>query len=151
MDKTVLAYIFNDKDEILMLYRNKEENDINEGKWMGVGGHLEKGETKDDALIREIKEETGLDVKEYKFLATLYFYNGDYSEVMYLYRVDKVEGTLKECDEGDLKYIKKEDILSLNMWSGDKEFLKLMFENAPYFEMNLIYNGDELIKVERTK
>lgn len=125
MDETVLAYIFKD-DEVLMLYRNKEKDDINKNKWVGVGGHLEKGESKDAALIREIKEETNLDVIDYSFLATLIFINNDYKEIMYLYRVDSFSGEIKECDEGELKFIKVKDLLSLNMWEGDKYFLELL-------------------------
>ena len=150
MDETVLAYIFKD-DEVLMLYRNKEKDDINKNKWVGVGGHLEKGESKDAALIREIKEETNLDVIDYSFLATLIFINNDYKEIMYLYRVDSFYGEIKECDEGELKFIKVKDLLSLNMWEGDKYFLELLLKKEPYFEMELIYSGDELIRVNRTK
>ena len=148
MDKTVLAYILTD-NQYLMLYRNKKQNDMNEGKWLGIGGHLEDGETKEQALIREIKEETNLDVLSYKFRATLYFYNDDYDEIMYLFTVDEVKGNIKECDEGELKYIPKDQILSLNMWEGDKYFLELLDKDEPYFEMNLIYKDKKLVKVER--
>ena len=150
MDETVLVYIFKD-DEVLMLYRNKKKNDINEDKWMGVGGHLEKGETPVDALIREVKEETDLDVLQYNFLATLYFYNQEYEEKMYLYRVDKYKGDLSDCNEGELKFIKIKDLLSLNMWEGDKIFLGLMLKNEPYFELSLYYDKDKLVKVDRLK
>lgn len=150
MDETVLAYIFKN-DEVLMLYRNKEKEDINKNKWVGVGGHLEEGEDRDSALIREIKEETNLDVIDYKFLATLIFINNNYKEKMYLYRVDSFSNVLKECDEGELKFIKIKDLLSLNMWDGDKYFLDLMLKKEPYFEMELVYNNDALISVKRIK
>ena len=116
-----------------------------------MGGHLEKGESKDAALIREIKEETNLDVIDYSFLATLIFINNDYKEIMYLYRVDSFSGEIKECDEGELKFIKVKDLLSLNMWEGDKYFLELLLKKEPYFEMELIYSGDELIRVNRSE
>ena len=147
MDETVLVYIFKN-DEVLMLLRNKKKVDINKGKWMGVGGHLEKGESKEDALFREVKEETNLDIIDYKFLATLYFYNNEYKEKMYLYRVDKFEGELIECNEGDLKFVKVKDLLNLNMWEGDKIFIKKMLDNDPYYEMSLSYEGDRLLKAE---
>ena len=145
MDETVLAYI-EVEGLYLMLYRNKKENDINEGKWMGVGGHLEPGETKDQALIREIKEETNLDVTSYRYVAKLLFINNDYQEIMHLYKVDGVEGEIKECNEGELRYIPKELVHSLNMWEGDKCFLNRLDDD--YFELTLIYKGDELIEVK---
>ncbi len=142
--ETVLAYIEKD-DSYLMLYRNKEENDINKGKWIGVGGHLESGETPDMALIREIKEETGYNVKSYQKKGLIYFrYNG-YTEIMHLYLVNEVSGELIECDEGTLQYVPKKDIYNLNMWEGDKIFLKYLLSNEPYFELELNYNGDKLI------
>ncbi len=150
MDETVLAYIYKE-DKVLMLYRNKKENDINEGKWMGVGGHIEKGETPDQALIREIKEETGLDTIKYQLLGVIYFTANNYHEKMYLYKVAEVVGSLIECNEGELSYIDKKDIFSLPMWEGDKIFLKYMEEDEPYFELDLVYQNDKLISWKRLK
>lgn len=148
MEETVLAYIFND-DEVLMLFRNKKKNDINKGKWMGVGGHIEKGETPEQALIREIKEETNLDVISYKFRGTLLFINNEYQEKIYLYTVDKYLGNIKECNEGDLQFFNKEDVVNLNMWKGDYYFYNLLLKDEPYFELTLIYDKDELIRIDR--
>lgn len=150
MDETVLVYIYKN-DDVLMLLRNKEEDDINKGKWIGVGGHLEKEETPIDALIREVKEETNLDVIKYKYHGLVYFVNGDYIEKMHIFTVSEIKGELKECDEGTLAYIPKKDLLSLNMWEGDKIFLELIVTNSPYFELRLIYDGDKLVKSERLK
>lgn len=83
MDRTVLAYIKKD-NSFLMLFRNKKKHDINKGKWVGIGGHIEEGENKEQALIREIKEETGLDVIKYQYRGELLFVNNDFEEVMYL-------------------------------------------------------------------
>ena len=150
MDETVLAYIFK-QDKVLMLYRNKKKNDINEGKWMGVGGHIEKGETPDQALKREVKEETNLDVKEYQLLGVIYFSTGEYHEKMYLYKVNEAVGELIECNEGDLSYIDKKDLLSLNMWEGDRIFLQYMENEEPYFELELVYDNDTLMRWKRLK
>ena len=87
IDKTTLGYIKNNKNQYLMLFRNKKDNDINQGKWVGVGGHLEKDETKDQCIIREIKEETGLDVKHLNYRGELLFISDDYVEIMYLYLI----------------------------------------------------------------
>ncbi|MCR4561669.1 MAG: 8-oxo-dGTP diphosphatase [Bacilli bacterium] len=150
MDKTVLAYI-KKEDSYLMLYRNKEENDMNEGFYMGVGGHIEKGETPDMALIREIKEETSLIAKKFTLRGLLHFANDDYKEIIYLYTVEEAEGEIGECNEGDLSYIKIKDILNLPMWEGDKYFLDLLAKDEPYFELELIYKDRDFVSVKRLK
>ena len=150
MEETVLAYIHKN-NKYLLLYRNKKKNDINKNKWIGVGGHLEKGETSEDALKREIKEETGLDVLEYKKNGVVYFSNESCNEIMHLYTVSKTKGRLIECDEGVLKYFSKSEMLKLPMWEGDKIFLEYLLSNAPYFELKLEYRGDSLVRSEKLK
>ncbi len=138
---TVLAYIEKD-DCFLMLLRNKKKNDPNEHKWIGVGGHIEEGETPEVTLKREIKEETNLDVIKYQERGLIHFINSDYQEDMYLFTVSEYSGELSECDEGTLKFIPKSEVLNLNLWEGDKVFLALLKDNAPYFEINLHYIND---------
>ena len=150
MVETVLAYIERN-DEYLLLYRNKKKNDINLGKWIGVGGHIEENETPEQALIREIKEETNLDVNTFEKRGIVYFYNNDFSEVMHLYIVKDYSGEIKECDEGILEFKKKNELFELPMWEGDKYFLKLLLEDSPYFELELFYNGDNLVSIEKIK
>lgn len=150
MDKTVLTYIEKD-NKYLMLYRNKKENDLNEGKWIGIGGHIEKGETPDMAMIREVKEETGLDVISYKYRGLVHFASDDYQEIMYLYTVDSFKGELIECDEGTLEFIPKDNILSLNMWEGDKYFINLIKDDVSDFEIELFYSKDRLTHYRRIK
>ena len=143
MVETVLAYIQRN-NQYLLLFRNKKKNDINEGKWIGVGGHVEKGETPEDALVREIKEETNLDVLSYSKRGIVYFINNNISEAMHLYVVDQVKGSIRECDEGELQYIDIDKMDDLPMWEGDKIFLQFLKENRPYFELELVYDGNEL-------
>ena len=150
MIETVLCYIKKD-DQYLMLYRNKKKNDPNQGKWMGVGGHIEDNESPKEAMIREIKEETGLDVIRFKERGVAIFINDDYQEKMYLFIFFLTKGELIECNEGELKYFKEDEIYHLNMWEGDKYFLPIMFSNEPYFEMTLYYHNDKFVKVERNK
>lgn len=150
MDKTVLCYLFKE-EEVLLLFRNKKKNDINEGKWIGIGGHIEKGESPDETLIREVKEETNLNILSYEYRGKLYFINGEYKEVIYLYTSSSYSGEIKECDEGTLKYFPKNEIFNLPMWEGDKIFLKYLLTNTPYFELKLIYKGSTLLSVERIK
>ena len=142
--ETVLAYIEKD-NSFLMLLRNKKKHDINANKWIGVGGHLEKEETPEDALIREIKEETGLDVISYRKKGLIHFNYDDISELMHLYVVNNFKGELIECDEGTLNWVKKSDLFSLELWEGDKIFLKKLLNNEPYFELELNYLKDKLI------
>ncbi len=149
-DKTVLCYIEQD-NQYLMIYRNKKKNDLNEGKWLGIGGHIEQNETPDMALIREVKEETNLDIDHYLFRGIIYFQNDDYKEEMFLYTVDKFHGEIKECDEGDLHFISKDKICDLNIWEGDKIFLEYIKNNEPYFELELIYKGKKLYAQKRIK
>lgn len=146
MDKTVLAYIQKD-DKILMLFRNKKENDLNMGKWIGIGGHIEIGEDKEIALRREIKEETGLDVLSYQYRGEILFQNDIYEEIMYLFIVDSFKGSLIPCDEGALSWIDKKDIMSLNMWEGDRIFLPILLTTDEMINLVLRYSGDKLVEV----
>ena len=147
MDKTVLAYIKKDGC-FFMLFRNKKNHDINKGKWIGIGGHIEEGETKEQALIREIKEETGLDVTHYDYRGELLFVNNDFEEVMYLYLVDEVSGEITDCDEGELTWIKEEDLMKLNMWEGDYKFLPLLINTDKFIRLELRYADDKLVEVK---
>ena len=150
MVETVLAYIEKD-NQYLLLFRNKKKVDINKGKWIGVGGHIENNETPIDALIREVKEETNLDVLEYQKRGIVYFCYNDIVEKMHLFTVSKCSGVLSECNEGTLKYVDKKEMLNLPMWPGDKIFLKYLEEDEPYFELKLVYVNDELVSSTRIK
>lgn len=148
MRETTLCYIEKD-DRVLLLYRNKKENDYNAGKWIGVGGKFEEGETPEECLLREVFEETGLRLRSYKKRGLVFFSQNGYEEVMHLYTADCFSGEIKPCDEGELKWIDKKDILTLPTWEGDREFLKLLYErkNTPFFIMKLCYDGDRLQSV----
>ena len=146
MKETVLCYIEKD-GKYLMLFRNKKENDINSGKYIGVGGHIELGETKEEALIREVKEETNLDVINYEYFGKVFFKDDDFEENMYLFTVTEFKGELKECDEGELHWINKENILDVPHWEGDKYFLEKIKNNEKGFEMFLIYSKGKLVKI----
>ena len=147
MVDVVLAYIEKD-DKYLMLLRNKRLKDLNKNKYVGVGGHVEKGEPFDDAMKREIKEETNLDVLDYKYRGVVYFNNGVYEENMYLYHVTKFKGVIKECDEGTLYWIPKSEIFNLNLWEGDKYFLEPFMNSDKMINLKMYYKGDKLVRWE---
>ena len=150
MEETVLIYLERD-NKYLMLLRNKKKNDLNQGKYIGIGGHVELGETKEEALIREVKEETCLDVLSYKYRAKLLFINDTYSEIIHLYTSSDFVGELtNKCNEGDLFWIEKEDVLNLPLWEGDRSFLEVMEHTNNYFEMVLTYHNDKLVSIKRT-
>lgn len=132
-----------------MLFRNKKEQDENEGKWVGVGGKFEDGETADECLIREVLEETGLTLTSYTFHGIVGFHSDEWGEEdMYLYSADAFEGTLtSNCSEGELKFVPASEVMSLPMWEGDKYFLPLILEGCTSISMDLFYKGDELIVV----
>jgi 8-oxo-dGTP diphosphatase len=148
MVETTLCYIESD-GKYLMINKNKRENDLNKGKWMGLGGHLEIGETPYQCVIREIKEEAGLIIHNPLLRAKIYFINDDYEELMYLYTVSDFCGEIIECNEGILEWIKKEDVLKLNIWEGDKVFLDFLVKSDDYFELKLFYKNDKFVGWER--
>ena len=152
MNKQVVltTQIYLEKDnKYLMLLRNKKAHDINEGKWIGVGGHMEKGETPLECVIREVKEETGLTLNSALLRAKIYFTSDDYDELIYQYTSSDFSGEVIECNEGVLKWIPIKDVLSLPTWEGDKYFLEPIINNEDYFEISLVYKNNKLVAVER--
>lgn len=148
---TTLCYIENNGC-YLMLHRVKKENDQNHDKWIGVGGKFEDGESPEDCLLREVKEETGLTLTSYRMRGVVTFVlDGWGTEYMYLFTADAYSGELGTCDEGNLEWIPKEEVINLPIWEGDRIFLKLLNETENYFSLKLHYAGDELIetKLER--
>lgn len=147
MVKTTLCYIEKD-DCYLMLFRNKKEIDFNKGKWIGVGGKFELNETADECLIREVFEETNLQLIDYKLRGEIIFYIDDFVEICYVYTASNFTGVLKDCDEGLLKWIPKNEVLNLPLWEADPLFLKKLMNDEPFFKMKLVYKNDILISVE---
>ena len=132
-------------DSYLMLHRVSKKHDVNKDKWIGIGGHFEENESPEECLLREAKEETGLTLTSWKFRGIVTFISeGWNTEYMCLYTADGYEGEIIPCNEGVLEWIRKEDLLKLNLWEGDKIFLKLLQENAPFFSLKLAYKGDVL-------
>jgi 8-oxo-dGTP diphosphatase len=143
---TTLCYI-EKEDSYLMLHRIKKEHDINKDKWIGIGGHFEADESPEECLLREAEEETGLTLTSWKFRGIVTFLSDQWqTEYMCLYTADGFEGELISCDEGELEWVKKEDLKKLNLWEGDFIFLKLLEDNVPFFSLKLRYEGDRLVE-----
>ena len=144
MKQTTLCYLERG-DEYLMLHRTKKKNDENHDKWIGVGGKFEAGESPEDCMRREIFEETGLTVTDYRYRGIVTFVSDLYgTEYMHLFTVTDWTGEARECDEGELAWIKKQKLFDLTLWEGDRIFLKLLQEDEPFFSLKLTYQGDEL-------
>lgn len=148
---TTLCYIEKDNN-YLMLHRIKKENDLNKDKWIGVGGKFEEGESPEECLLREVKEETGLTLTSYKFRGIITFVSDEWGcEYMHLFTADGYEGELlesrmKDCDEGELVWVPKDEIENLHLWEGDRIFLRLLNEREDFFSLKLRYEGDKLVE-----
>ena len=146
MKQTTLCYLERG-DEYLMLHRTKKKNDENHDKWIGVGGKFEANESPEDCMRREIFEETGLTVTDYRYRGIVTFVSDLYeTEYMHLFTVSGWTGEARECDEGELAWIKKQKLFDLTLWQGDRIFLELLQKDVPFFSLKLTYQGDELIE-----
>ncbi len=180
MISTTLCYIEKD-DKYLMLHRVKKENDANHDKWIGVGGKFESGESPEECLLREVKEETGLTLTKYRLRGIVTFVSDEWEgEYMYLFTATEYEGEITEsepeigyemklecktendlilndevafyieCDEGNLVWVPKSELFNLNLWEGDKIFLKLLDEDNGFFSLKLCYEGEKLVETKLT-
>lgn len=133
-----------------MLHRVKKKVDVNKDKWIGVGGKFEPGESPEECMLREVKEETGLTVTSWKLRGILTFEaQGWEMEYIFLYTADVFEGHMCSCGEGDLEWVEKSRLRELNLWEGDKIFFRILEENGPVFSLKLKYQGDTLVYAAR--
>lgn len=146
MKNTSLCYI-EQGGSYLMLHRVKKVNDENHDKWIGIGGKFEEAESPEDCMRREMLEETGLTPQKWQYRGIVTFVSDEWgTEYMHLFRCSEFTGEIKDCDEGVLEWIKKEKLLSLPMWEGDKIFLRFLDTDCPFFSLKLCYSGDRLTK-----
>ena len=145
MLNTTLCYLERD-GQYLMLHRVKKENDVNRDKWVGVGGKFLEGESPEECLLREVREETGLNLTAYRYRGLVTFVSDRWEgEWMHLFTADRWTGTPHGCAEGDLEWIPKAEVPSLPLWEGDRIFFRLLEEDRPFFSLKMQYEGERLV------
>ena len=145
MRNTTLCHIEKD-GKYLMLHRVKKKNDLNQDKWVGIGGKFEDKESPEECNKREVLEETGLTLNSARYCGIVTFVSDKWeTEYMDIFHTKDFSGTVKECDEGNLEWVEIKELYNLPIWEGDKIFLKLIEEYKPFFSLKLEYEGDTLI------
>ena len=147
MRETTLCYLEQD-GQYLMFYRNAKPNDPNKGKWIGLGGKIEAGETPEQCVCREVLEETGLSITQYAYRGVVNFESDrDGCERMHVFTATAWDGTLNmDCDEGELRWIPKADVTTqYPVWEGDAVFLRALERGDPFFHLTLTYRNNRLI------
>jgi len=130
----------------LMIHRIKKKNDVNHDKWIGIGGKFEHGESPEECILREFREETGLTPTGLRYRAIITFLSEDWCEYMHLFTATGYEGQMADCDEGTLEWVPDDQLTSLPIWEGDKVFLKLLHERESFFSLKLVYEGERLMR-----
>lgn len=145
MRQTTLCYIENPRGEYLMLHRVKKKDDANHDKWIGIGGKFEDGESPEECVLREVWEETGLTLTDYRYRGLVTFVSDVWeTEYMHLFTATGFEGAPGDCDEGVLEWIDKDALAALPQWEGDRLFLRLLRDDGPFFSLKLRYEGEHL-------
>lgn len=146
--QTTLCYI-DDGNAYLMLHRVKKEHDVNKDKWIGIGGKFEADESPEECMMREVREETGLTPRTWRYRGIVTFVSGRWvTEYMHLFTITGWTGTVRSCNEGILEWVPKDELLDLPHWKGDEVFLKLIADpEQPFFSLKLVYDAnDELVE-----
>ena len=150
MKLATLCYVKNrGEKKTLMLHRIKKENDVHEGKWNGLGGKFEQGETPEECVIREIKEESGLTITnpQLKGFITFPLFDGVHDWYVFVFVAVKYSGDLIDSNEGKLEWIPDEKITQLNLWDGDQIFLEWLDQDK-FFSAKFFYEKKKLVKHE---
>ena len=146
MLQTTICYLTVD-EKTLLIHRVKKKNDMNHDKWIGIGGKFEFGESPEECMLREFREETGLTLTSWKYRGIVTFVMGDVCEYMHLFSADGYEGELTSCDEGTLEWVDEQKVPQLPTWEGDRVFLQLLRERESFFSLKLVYENEHLVQV----
>ena len=146
MKLATLCYLRQD-GKVLMIHRTKKENDVHEGKWNGLGGKFEPGETPEACCIREMREECGLEVETPLLRGFLTFPEFSKGEDWYVFvfTADRFTGELQDSLEGELRWIPEDELMGLNLWEGDRDFLPRLRQPG-FFSGRYVYKDGDLIE-----
>ena len=147
MKLATLCYVKDKKNNAtLMLHRIKKENDVQQDKWNGLGGKFYRGESAEDCVIREVKEESGLNISSPKMHGFISFpnFDGMHDWHVFIFSADNFSGELIDSSEGKLEWIDNKKLYELNLWEGDEIFLKWI-EEGKFFSAKFIYEDKKLI------
>lgn len=145
-----MCYLKKD-NQTLLLHRTKKKNDVNQGKWIGVGGKFENGETPEECIKREVFEETGYVVNQLKLHGVVMFpelMHGE-DEMMYVFTSSSFSGEMHECEEGNLCWIDNDKISTLPMWEGDYHLYEWIKDDS-FHSAKIVYKNDRLIEYQET-
>jgi 8-oxo-dGTP diphosphatase len=150
MKLATLCYVMDKtNNKTLMIHRIKKKDDYHEGKWNGLGGKFDKGESPEDCAIREVFEESGLKIKNPRMHGFITFPNFDskFDWYVFIFTSDNYEGELIDSTEGNLEWIPNDKLTSLNLWDGDKIFIEWIFRDK-FFSAKFKYDMGKFINYE---
>ena len=130
----------------LMLHRNKKKGDVHLGKWNGLGGKMDPGESPDDCVVREVLEESGLAISDPRLRGVLTFpaFRDGEDWLVFVYTATSFTGEVGECSEGELSWVDEAKILDLPLWEGDRIFLPWLKEDR-FFSAKFSYRDGRLL------
>ncbi|MEW6654976.1 MAG: 8-oxo-dGTP diphosphatase [Bacteroidota bacterium] len=143
-----LCYVMHE-GRTLMLFRNKKPNDYHEGKWNGLGGKFEEGESPEECAVREVEEESGIKMitPKMKGIITFPMFDNKKDWYVFLFTAENFSGELADSNEGKLEWIPNDELVNLNLWDGDKIFIPWLFEDK-YFSAKFIYENGKYVSHE---
>lgn len=146
MQLATLCYVRRGENT-LMLRRVKKSNDIHHGKWNGLGGKFEAGETPEECVAREVLEESGLQVSQLHLSGFLSFpeFKDGVDWYVFVFTAVSEGGETIDSEEGELEWIPNDKLCDLTLWEGDYYFLPWIAERR-FFSAKFVYRDKKLIE-----